>query len=76
MPLWEGILASFCAGVAVSVFNRFGLSQIKTPCEKRREAAKNRSDFSSDDSSDDSSDGGHTGAISAAALCHVHSHGA
>ena len=67
MPLWEGILASFCAGVAVSLINRFGLSQVKTPCERARELAKD---------SDSSSDDGHTGATSAAiADIHVHSHG-
>ena len=67
MPLWEGILASFCAGVGVSLINRFGLSQIKTPCEKRQEAAKD---------SDSSSDDGHSGATSAAIVdIHVHSHG-
>ena len=65
MPLWEGVLASFCAGVGVSLINRFGLSQIKTPCEQRREAAS--------DSSDSSSDEGHTGAVSAATI--IHSHG-
>ena len=67
MPLWEGILASFCAGVGVSLINRFGLSQIKTPCEKRQEEK---------DVSDSSSDEGHTGATSAAIVgIHVHSHG-
>ena len=67
MPLWEGILASFCAGVAVSLINRFGLSQVKTPCEKRLEAK---------DVSDSSSDEGHAGATSAAIVdIHVHSHG-
>ena len=67
MPLWEGILASFCAGVGVSLINRFGLSQIKTPCEKRQEAK---------DMSDSSSDEGHAGATSAAIVdIHVHSHG-
>ena len=68
MPLWEGIIASFCAGVAVSLINRFGLSQIKTPCEKRLEAAR--------DTSDSSSDEGHARATSAAIVdIHVHSHG-
>ena len=68
MPLWEGIIASFCAGVAVSLINRFGLSQIKTPCEKRLEAARDTSDSSSDD--------GHSGTTSAAIVdIHVHSHG-
>lgn len=54
MPLWEGILASFCAGIGVSLINRFGLSQIPTPCEKARvaEAAAHRDDDTS--SSDDS----------------------
>ena len=67
MPLWEGILASFCAGVGVSLINRFGLSQIKTPCEKRQEVK---------DASDSSSDEGHAGATSAAIVdIHVHSHG-
>ena len=67
MPLWEGILASFCAGVGVSLINRFGLSQIPTPCETRQEAAKD---------SDSSSDEWHTGATSAAIVdIHVHSHG-
>ena len=70
MPLWEGILASFCAGVGVSLINRFGLSQIKTPCEKRQEAAR---DTCSDSSSDE---GSHMGATSAAIVdIHVHSHG-
>ena len=69
MPLWEGIFASFCAGVAVSLINRFGLSQIKTPCEKRLEAARDTSDSSSDE-------GSHVGATSAAIVdIHVHSHG-
>ena len=68
MPLWEGILASFCAGVGVSLINRFGLSQIKTPCEKAQEVK----DYSSDSSSDD----GLAGATSAAIVgIHVHSHG-
>ena len=71
MPLWEGILASFCAGLGVSLINRFGLSQVKTPCERARELAKD-----SDSSSDSSSDDGHTGATSAAIVgIHVHSHG-
>ena len=60
MPLWEGVLASFCAGVGVSLINRFGLSQIKTPCERRQETA------SSDDSSDDS------GEAAAASLASIH----
>ena len=66
MPIWEGIVASFCAGVGVSILNRFGLSQIKTPCEKRRE-----------DESDSSSDDDHVGATSATTIVdiHVHSHG-
>ena len=67
MPLWEGILASFCAGVGVSLINRFGLSQVKTPCEKRQEAK---------DVSDSSSDEDHTGSTSAAIVdIFVHSHG-
>ena len=67
MPLWEGIIASFCAGVGVSILNRFGLSQIKTPCEKRREA---------EDESDSSSDDDHVGATSATIVdIRVHSHG-
>ena len=72
MPLWEGILASFCAGVGVSLINRFGLSQIKTPCEKRQELAAR--DTCSDSSSDE---GSHVGATSAAIVdIHlVHSHG-
>ena len=49
MPLWEGILASFCAGVGVFLINRFGLSQIKTPCERAKEHVA-RDDASSDDS--------------------------
>ena len=43
MPLWESLLASLAAGVAVSCLNRFGLSQISTPCEqwrKRKRRAK------------------------------------
>jgi len=60
MPLWEGIIASFCAGIGVSVVNRFGLSQIRTPCERARDAAK-------DSDSDDS--GGATAAV-AEAHCH------
>ena len=65
MPIWEGIVASFCAGVGVSILNRFGLSQIKTPCEKRRE-----------EESDSSSDDDHVGATSATIVdIHVHSHG-
>jgi len=65
MPIWEGIVASFCAGVGVSILNRFGLSQIKTPCEKRRE-----------EESDSSSDDDHVGATSTAIVdIHVHSHG-
>ena len=64
MPLWEGILASFCAGLGVSLVNRFGLSQIKTPCE-REAASRYRDDPSSDD-------GGETvaAAFSAGAHCH------
>ena len=62
MPLWEGVLASFCAGVGVSLLNRFGLSQIKMPCERRQETA-------SDDSSDDS------GETAAASLASIHAEG-
>ena len=70
MPLWEGVLASFCAGVGVSIINRFGLSQIRTPCEKRQEPEASSSD------TDSSSDDGHTSATSAAILdVHVHTHG-
>ena len=70
MPLWEGILASFCAGLAISLINRFGLSQVRTPCEKRLQAKKKR--WSDSSSSDES----HAGATSAAtAEIHVHSHG-
>ena len=67
MPIWEGIVASFCAGVGVSILNRFGLSQIKTPCEKRRE----------EESDSSSSDDDHVGATSTAIVdIHVHaSHG-
>ena len=36
MPLWESLLASFAAGIGVSCLNRFGLSQIRTPCERWR----------------------------------------
>jgi len=63
MPIWEGIVASFCAGVGVSILNRFGLSQIKTPCEKRRE-----------DESDSSSDDDHVGATSATTIVDIHVH--
>ena len=63
MPLWEGVLASFCAGVGVSLINRFGLSQIKTPCERRQETA------SSNSSSDDS------GETAAASLASIHAEG-
>ena len=63
MPLWEGVLASFCAGVGVSLINRFGLSQIKTPCEKSQETA------ASDSSSDDS------GETAAASLASIHVEG-
>jgi len=55
MPLWEGILASFCAGIGVSVVNRFGLSQIKTPCEKARNVSRDSNSSSSSSSSDDDS---------------------
>ena len=64
MPLWEGILASFCAGIGVSLVNRFGLSQIKTPCE-REGASKYRDDSSSDDS-------GETAAANSSAEAHCH----
>ena len=70
MPLWEGVLASFCAGVGVSILNRFALSQITTPCERRQAETT-----SSDDSSDDS---GETAAASLASIAHaegVHFHG-
>ena len=60
MPLWEGIIASFCAGIGVSVVNRFGLSHIWTPCERARDAAK-------DSDSDDSG-----GAAAAVAEAHCH----
>ena len=62
MPLFEGIFASFCAGIGVSLINRFALSQIKTPCERARDDAKD-----SDDSSDDSGE-------TAAAVAEVHCH--
>ena len=55
MPLWEGILASFCAGIGVSLVNRFGLSQIKTPCEKARSVSRDSNSSSSSSSSDDDS---------------------
>ena len=66
MPLWEGVLASFCAGVGVSLVSRFGLSQIKTPCEQARSASRD-SDSSSSSSSDDDSG-------TAAAVAEVHCH--
>ena len=55
MPLWEGILASFCAGIGVSVVNRFGLSPTKTPCEKARSVSTDSNSSSSSSSSDDDS---------------------
>ena len=58
MALWEGIFASFLAGLGVSLFNRFALSQVKTPCER---AAKDS------DSDDDSSN-------TTAAVAEVHCH--
>ena len=50
MVLWEGILASFTAGVLVSVLNRFGLSQIQTPCERRKQLTRAAGDSSSESS--------------------------
>ena len=67
MPLWEGVLASFCAGVGISLINRFGLSQIKTPCEKRLEAVKG-SDSSNDDSGETA--GASLASIHAEVHCH------
>ena len=67
MPLWEGILASFCAGIGVSLVNRFGLSQIKTPCEQARRTASRDGNSSSSSSSDDDSG-------TAAAVAEVHCH--
>ena len=56
MPLWESLLASFAAGVSVSCLNRFGLSQITTPCEqwrKRRRKEKRRQDETTPSSSEE-----------------------
>ena len=68
MLLWEGILASFCAGIGVSVVNRFGLSQIKTPSEKARNVSRDSNSSSSSSSSSDDDSG------TAAAVAEVHCH--
>ena len=76
MPIWEGVVASFCAGVAVSLLNRFGLSQIPTPCELRRKMKQKRArggKSSSSSSSDGSDDGNTLAAVADISILH---HGA
>ena len=66
MPLWEGILASFLAGCGVSLINRFALSQVRTPCEKKRLDQSCRSSSSNDEAH---------GASTNVAIMHCHAHG-
>ena len=45
MVLWESLLASLCAGLVVSCINRFVLSQVSVPCDRKtRNADKGDAD--------------------------------
>ena len=37
--IWESLLASLCAGLAVSCINRFVLSQVSVPCDRKTRGA-------------------------------------
>jgi len=69
MPIWEGIVASACAGIVVSLLNKYGISRLPAPppCEpKTPRAPPPRRHEDSSDSSDDS------GEIAAAASTPAH----